>query len=149
MKYLKYCYCKPGRCTTCTNCAKNCKPCSQKCKCKGECLNPHNNGGLCDKCRSNTDHADINTDICAESINVSDALQQTVVQSNVSHNKKQEQEMSQSQSESSSSSENDDFSDGEDNVYGSQGYDLLPSDITLVPVNSDEMLREIYESDEE
>ncbi len=34
----------------CLNCCKSCKPCSQYCICKGNCKNPHNNGGHCPKC---------------------------------------------------------------------------------------------------
>ena len=41
------CYCKSGNCKMCKNCFKACKPCSTKCNCKGMCLNPHNNGGIC------------------------------------------------------------------------------------------------------
>ena len=41
------CYCQTGTCMSCKNCAKACKPCHTKCKCKGECSNPHNAGGTC------------------------------------------------------------------------------------------------------
>lgn len=34
----------------CNNCFRNCRPCNIKCKCKGNCQNPHNNGGMCPKC---------------------------------------------------------------------------------------------------
>ena len=33
-------------CTT----SKSCRPCTQSCKCQGNCENPHNRGGTCDKC---------------------------------------------------------------------------------------------------
>jgi hypothetical protein len=37
----------------CSQCAKACKPCTAKCKCKGEiCFNPHKDGGTCPKCNS-------------------------------------------------------------------------------------------------
>ena len=49
--YLKKCYCEPGRCTSCVNCFKACKPCTKKCKCKGVCENPHNSGGKCNNCK--------------------------------------------------------------------------------------------------
>ena len=35
----------------CLRCAKACLPCNKSCKCKGQCLNPHNNGGTCSKCQ--------------------------------------------------------------------------------------------------
>ena len=31
-----------------------CKPCTLKCKCKAQCHNPHNNGGVCTKCTPST-----------------------------------------------------------------------------------------------
>ncbi len=53
--YLKKCYCKPGKCTSCVNCYKACRPCTKKCACQINCQNPHNNGGTCIKCRNSND----------------------------------------------------------------------------------------------
>jgi hypothetical protein len=38
----------PGK--SCKNCWQACQPCTEKCHCKGNCNNPHNNDGLCEKC---------------------------------------------------------------------------------------------------
>lgn len=50
----KVCGCKGAKCDGstpgCRNCFKMCKPCISKCKCKGNCKNPHNNGGKCPNC---------------------------------------------------------------------------------------------------
>ena len=50
--FINKCSCKScgisGR--GCTQCAKTCKPCTFKCKCRGTCENPHNNGGTCSRC---------------------------------------------------------------------------------------------------
>jgi hypothetical protein len=52
-KLINKCSCK--NCsptgTGCRQCTKSCLPCSDKCKCKGKCANPHNNGGSCVKCK--------------------------------------------------------------------------------------------------
>ena len=51
------CSCRPGRCSIetkgCKNCTKSCKPCTNICLCKGQCNNPHNNGGVCPICPEN------------------------------------------------------------------------------------------------
>ena len=57
----------------CKSCSKQCKPCiADRCKCKAQCNNPHNNGGTCLKCANvstddaaaqNTVENDINDDI--------------------------------------------------------------------------------------
>ena len=48
------CGCKGAKCdgstAGCRNCYKMCKPCNSRCKCKGNCRNPHNNGGTCGRC---------------------------------------------------------------------------------------------------
>ena len=50
----KGCGCKGAKCdgstAGCRNCYRICKPCNRKCKCKGNCRNPHNNGGTCARC---------------------------------------------------------------------------------------------------
>ena len=50
------CLCSSVACcgpnSRCKKCTKSCRPCSTKCKCKANCLNPHNNGGDCSKCRN-------------------------------------------------------------------------------------------------
>ena len=50
----KGCSCKAAKCdgstAGCRNCFRMCKPCTRKCKCKGNCKNPHNNGGKCPTC---------------------------------------------------------------------------------------------------
>ena len=47
----KGCGCKGAKCdgstSGCRNCYRMCKPCNRRCKCKGNCRNPHNNGGKC------------------------------------------------------------------------------------------------------
>ena len=64
----KGCGCKGAKCdgstTGCRNCFKMCKPCVHKCKCRGNCNNPHNNGGTCLKCRvqHETDGSDVTDD---------------------------------------------------------------------------------------
>ena len=60
--FINKCSCKScgisGR--GCTHCAKSCKPCTFKCKCRGTCENPHNrpNGGKCSRCEA-LHHSDI------------------------------------------------------------------------------------------
>ena len=39
-----------GKGNGCLSCYRSCRACNVKCKCKGTCNNPHNNGGTCDKC---------------------------------------------------------------------------------------------------
>ena len=50
----KGCGCKGAKCdgstSGCRNCYRMCKPCNRTCKCKGNCRNPHNNGGTCARC---------------------------------------------------------------------------------------------------
>ena len=41
--------------TRCKICTKQCRPCRPKCKCKGLCGNPHNNGGKCTLCKTSAD----------------------------------------------------------------------------------------------
>ena len=42
----------------CKRCFLSCNACNLKCKCKGICDNPHNNGGVCSKCRILDDNSD-------------------------------------------------------------------------------------------
>ena len=50
----KGCSCKAAKCdgstAGCRNCFRMCKPCTRKCKYRGNCNNPHNNGGKCPIC---------------------------------------------------------------------------------------------------
>ena len=39
-----------GSTAGCGNCYRMCKPCNSRCKCKGNCRNPHNDGGTCARC---------------------------------------------------------------------------------------------------
>ena len=39
-----------------------CKPCNSRCKCKGNCKNPHNNGGTCARCEQRDETDDNATD---------------------------------------------------------------------------------------
>ena len=62
----KGCGCKGAKCdgstAGCRNCYKMCKPCNSRCKCKGNCKNPHNNGGTCTRCEQRDETDDNATD---------------------------------------------------------------------------------------
>ena len=59
----------------CVNCFWACKPCTVKCKCKGECGNPHNNNGNCSKCQSATGNEVSSSVINQDTLSESDFLQ--------------------------------------------------------------------------
>ena len=62
----KGCGCKGAKCdgstSGCRNCYRMCKPCNSRCKCKGNCKNPHNNGGKCARCEQHDESDDNATD---------------------------------------------------------------------------------------
>ena len=62
----KGCGCKGATCdgstAGCRNCYRMCKPCNSRCKCKGNCRNPHNDGGTCAKCEQQDETDDNATD---------------------------------------------------------------------------------------
>ena len=62
----KGCGCKGAKCdgstAGCRNCYRMCKACNSRCKCKGSCNNPHNNGGTCARCEPHDESDDNATD---------------------------------------------------------------------------------------
>ena len=62
----KGCGCKGAKCdgstAGCRNCYRMCKACNSRCKCKGNCSNPHNNGGTCARCEPHDESDDNATD---------------------------------------------------------------------------------------
>ena len=63
---ISHCTCKTGcniDASGCKHCGKACRPCHDKCHCKGLCNNPHNNGGYCDHCRPAEEEEDNNMEV--------------------------------------------------------------------------------------
>ena len=57
----------------CINCFWACRPCTVKCKCKGECGNPHNNNGTCVRCHHGTENDQQISNSIQDNISISTA----------------------------------------------------------------------------
>ena len=55
------CWSLKNKCKSCKNCNKSCRPCSTSCSCKGDCLNPHSNGGYCLKCQPSIENCELSS----------------------------------------------------------------------------------------